>query len=576
MTTGPFVDKLPVCEADAPPSDRLREDPSGTEAPDANHLVQDVAVTSGRSVYRRVAEKLVGHWLRVTRPAPWLENVSQRRNATDEDRAMYFQSSAALAIALHLELHRGRPGHGYLRQVVRSSLIRWQLSLQSDGRPARRVRRSSLQGPILGHIVHLISETKEFETPSLLGDIERCVRQVSRTRPQSPWLESATICAIADCVPLVRDTSLLRNARQRLGKLLHLQNTEGWFPENGGPDLGRLSLTIDALGHLYRQTEWPELQDPLRRAIQFLACFVQPDGRVGGCYSSCATAFISPYGLELLTDLTDEASALARLLREGCATNRFDRLLTCGDDLCAVLGARFCLAALHARPRLPQTSRRSVRAPGRTIYPNAGWSVVDTEAYHAVVNFKRGGALHVIWRNGMPDLNDPGMLVYHSRGLRSSSYVDRQSVGSMDGNTAYCRGVLRSADTGRRGLRRALRSIFQRLIHPGRSQFTRLDGAEPRGPNRLGARFVRQIQFMDDQIDVTDKIACARACETIVCQSPRIDTDTLLFGAGLAPIPERPPIFVDGGRRVRLERSYRMGRLIKARDRCGREVVSEP
>ena len=148
---------------------------------------------------------------------------------------------------------------------MRCSLIRWQASLLTDGRPASHsVRRDPLTGVIFGQVVRLLDESREFQTPLLLGDIDRFASWVATRRPQTPWIESATLCALAEAAPLVRDSSLLKAAQRRLAVLLERQDEEGWFPERGGADLGCLSLTIDSLARLYVQTGWASLEDPLR------------------------------------------------------------------------------------------------------------------------------------------------------------------------------------------------------------------------------------------------------------------------------------------------------------------------
>ena len=576
MTSESSTDNSPVCEPAGVISIATVRPTSVSEETGERVSSGSAAAPYDRSVYERAGERLLGRWLHELRPAPWLEGDRSSLAAPDGDRTLFRWTAAALAVALYCELRRNA-AQEHLHEIVRSSLIRWQLSLQGDGRAVcRKLRKSPLQGAILGHVVQLLGETNEFQTPVLLGDIERCVHWVSRARPQTPWLESATICAIADSAPVVRDASLLKLARRRLAALLDRQDEEGWFPECGGPDIGLLSLTIDSLARLYHQNEWLELKGPLCRAVGFLSHFVQCDGRIGGCYGSCATAFVSPYGLELAVDLSHDASALARICREQFASHSSDCFFGYGDDLCAVLGARFGLAALHARHRLPEALNSSNGRTGRKDFPSAGLSVITTETYHAVVNYKNGGSLHVTWHNGSPDLSDPGVIVCQSHRWRRSSFGDRRSTGYVKKNQVVSRGVLRSAGASREGIRETLRSMVRRMALIGRTRSVPTADHNARWARRYMDRFVREVEFLEDRINVCDKIRCARPCETVVCQSPLPDTGVFLFGAGQDATPERPPIFVDGGRYVRVERTYRLGRLVKAqfsRERLARADI---
>ncbi len=251
------------------------------------------------SIYTRLLADALPRLLHVADPAPWRDGAAETPEvATGSTRVSFRRQSATLAMAMLIELDSARADSEYLTEVIRSSLIRWQLSLRGDGRPLRcRDLSSPFHGATLGRVIQLLSETTGFQTTMLLGDVERHLRWVTHRPVAAPWLEAAAICAMADGAVFVRDGSLLSKARGRLAGLLETQDTEGWFPENGGADIGRLSLTVDALARMYHQNGWEELDGVLRRALGFLAHFVHPDGSVGGCYGARASAFWSPYFL---------------------------------------------------------------------------------------------------------------------------------------------------------------------------------------------------------------------------------------------------------------------------------------
>lgn len=565
--------------------------------------------TPGPSVYIDLAGTLLPRWLRLLGPAPWLEHGMHRAPASCLSASMlYRQQAATLAMAILCELDGQRADRAYLAEFVRASLVRWQLSLRSDGRPARRSHRQSpLCGVTFHYLIQLLSETSGFQTALLLKDIENHGRWLARCPPQRPWIEAATVCALADCAPLIRDPRPLKQARRRLEALLALQDEEGWFPERGGADIGLLSLTIDTLARLYRQCGWGELKEPLHRALRFIVHFVQPDGSVGGCYNSCDSAFVSPLGLELLADEFEEAASLAVLCRRRCAELPWDRLYGCDDTSCAVLGASVALAGAGA-PRLSsQHSDYPREQSGVTRFPRAGLSIFSTASYRAIVAGNKGGAIRVAWRDRGATLDDPGITVIFQHGLRTSGRTDprtRHSVVASQpevrGSSVTCRGILRRIPAHGQGLIPWIKSIggrirraarFRRLNRTGTAEslgppsrtaddaaqttMIRANGdpqEEGPGPARstgLDVKglahdyYARHVTFGDDWIRIQDRVRCRLPCKTIVFQSaPPTRQDALdapVGGGQTANVP----LFVDGGRSVAITRVYRNGRLIE-------------
>lgn len=530
--------------------------------------------SSDPSVYVRSARALLPRWLRILGSTPWFLHT---RHADPTSRvcahSLYRKQAATLAIALLCEVDRDRQDRPYLRECVRASLIRWQLTLRGDGRPAtRRLRRSPLHGVITYHVAQVLSEATGFQTGPLLADLQRHVRWLSRRRAATPWLEAATICALSDSAPLIRDSSLLALARDRLRALLIRQDEEGWFAECGGPDIGRLSLTVDALARLYRQNGWEELEDPLRRMLRFLIHFVHPDGTAGGCYSSCDTAFISPVGVELLATTFDDAAALARLCREWRIDGLTEWLGGLPDGLCATLGAALTMAAANPASHLRQRSTYPYERNHATRFPRAGLSIFSTPGYYAVVSGKKGGAIRVTWREGAAALSDAGVTVVYPHLVRTGAHLDPRTKVCMDDSTVTCSGILRRTDSaatrGQRRIKRLTRRIA-RLVSVHRSN--RYGGQSPQGriePSALRRyrrlahdTYERRMTFGDTWIIVRDRVRCRLPCQTIVCQSATPSRAPFPGDPGPGGSNTRPPIFIDGGKDVEITRLYRNGKL---------------
>ncbi len=557
-----------------------REGPPQDLARRNDHLGEALPAPLDRSVYLHAARASLPRWLQILGPAPWFDS-GRRLPSTLRGCAslLYRRQSATLAIALLCELDRQRPDRDYLRECVRASLTRWQMSLRADDRPAHRGQRSSpLHAATLWSVVQLLSETSGFQTHLLLRDIERHLDWLTRRNPPTPWLEAATIGAMTDGAVLVRDAGLLKRARKRLVSLLARQDEEGWFPQRGGVDIGGLSLTVDALARVYRQNQWEELERPLERALGFLNHFVHPDDSVGGCYGTCETAFISPFGVELLAPAFAGAATLALICRRRCAEATVDQLYGYENDQCAMLGASVALAAATAAPRLREGCADPHERCRRMRFPSAGLTIFDTDAYHAVVAGKKGGAIRVTWRNGAAGLNDPGVSVIFAHGIKTSTHADRCTREDVTDVSVTTSGILRRTEPAPISPGARLKRWITR-IGRGRSTddvtatagITKGEGHGCRSPDQRPPRidyqrlthdrYTREITFGEDWIRIRDHVHCRLPCQTILCQSAP-PTRSGPFGDPMGGYTNHAPIFVDGGRSVEITRVYRNGLLV--------------
>jgi hypothetical protein len=514
------------------------------------------------TVYRAAASACLPRLLRIAGPAPWLGAEQYPQRGTNDIATQYRRQLAMLAIGLLCEFDDRQRGNAYLQECVRASLVRWQLSLHGDGRPLSRwFRRSPMHDASAALVVQLLTDTACFQTDTLLSDIERHMQWLAKRPAHQPWTEAATIGTLADSALLVRDTSLLGRARKRLRALLARQDEEGWFPEEGGADIGHLSLIIDALARLHHQGGWEELIQPLQKALRFLVHFVHPDDSVGGCYGSRGTAFLSPYGVELLAPEFTDAAALALIARRRCERLGADRLEGWHDDLCALMGSRIALAAAHGSGEPPARSRYPCQAVGTTVLPNAGLMIFSTKAYHATVSARKGGSVHVTWRSGKPTLEDAGVsAVFTGRVLVSGTASSRTRL-HRSGSIVAVSGILRRAG-GQSDSEPARLFRFWKPRSPAPVEGV---GGRRRGigPDRLTHdRFQREIQFGDDWIRIRDRVLCRLPCRAIVLQAPPPGPLNPYVDRAATDLPARAPIFVEGGRDVEITRVYRNGELV--------------
>jgi len=311
-------------------------------------------------VYEELTARCVPDWTRIVGTSPWWDvAVDTGRLVNRPVMTLVRQQASAFGLSAALRLEPGMASADRLTACVRTALIHWQASLDPEGCPVSRRGRTSRLWPVVAQqVVRLADGSGTLACIDLLDDLTRHLRWLlRRSRIDSPWILSALIESLACGAPLVRDADLLSRARERLPELLDQQSTEGWFRERGGADIGRLSLTIDALTRLYLDHHWEDLAEPLERALGFLGAVLQADGSAGGCYGSCNTGFISPYAPERLADRMPEGQRIAETLRERFAANRSRVPSSWHDNVTAVLGAGIAATA-HCPP--------AHRALGRT------------------------------------------------------------------------------------------------------------------------------------------------------------------------------------------------------------------
>lgn len=139
-------------------------------------------------------------------------------------------------------------------------------------------------------------------------------------------------CLIALCLMLaseILDTNKWESAiEERIDRILDWQDSEGWFHEYEGCDLGYHTLSISLLSWMYQINCQPRILESLKRAIKFSSYFIHPDGSYGGEYSSRNTYNFFPHGFELMANDIPEAIAINNKFLSGIR----EKLVPCYSD----------------------------------------------------------------------------------------------------------------------------------------------------------------------------------------------------------------------------------------------------
>jgi hypothetical protein len=506
-------------------------------------MLEFLQPAGAKAAYRRAAAVLAPRWLWTIGPSPWFGDTRANDDPPELPARPYHRASALLALGLTCDGSGEDQPLGQARECVRAALIHWQLLLGRDGRPRlRAARRDPFTIAASGRVVRLLSDVPSFQTRTLIDDVSGHIAWLARRTEPLAWVEAQAIGALCDAATLVRDVRFLQTARTRLGRLLSAQDVEGWFADAGGPDLGRWSVTLDALARVFRDQEWPELEEPLRRTLRFSRFVAGPDARRG--YGPIAP--IGPYGVELLAGMSSDAAGLARDCRGYCESLDSAAGAWLHDGECAEWGASVALAIVDAAPR-------SLPSPGPfegmpTRFPHAGVWITQRAGYRAVLQGRKGAALHVAWRDGSV-LADPGVCVVFPHGIKTGGRVTALENTGPD-TSFIVRGLLRRTD-GAPELRAGGRFWRRRRFSAEESVV-----ADHRFQPHLHDHFEREVTFGSDWITLRDRVDLLLPCLAMVCQSAAAPHQSIVG---------RPPIFIEGGRHLEVTRTYRAGKLVEQR-----------
>ncbi len=201
-----------------------------------------------------------------------------------------------------------------------------------------------------------------------------------------------------------------------LDRTFAMQESEGWFPEYDGPDLGYLAVTMDCLWDLHDATGDERCRPALDKALEFIAWFTESPPHRAGMHNSRNTDYLVPYAI---ARMATESSAAGDL-----ATRVFHRLFATADQpghfLAAVDDRYWChyighsvfraLKVLGDSPVDPPSSDFSVSAFQLSAFQKSGHARLAGEGVHALVSARKGGIATVAWDDGS-EASDFGWIV---------------------------------------------------------------------------------------------------------------------------------------------------------------------
>jgi len=207
-----------------------------------------------------------------------------------------------------------------------------------------------------------------------------------------------------------------------LTRTLELQDSEGWYQEYGGPDLGYLSVTIDCLWDAYDASNDKRLLDSAVKAFEFIEKMVAiSSGKSIGMHNSRNTDYIVPYGIsrfEVASEMPNINLRAKQLLQKiFFINNQSDHFLSAVDDRywCHYIGLSVmrsiqCLATVDMNPIV--TDNVSREKFEEDYLPSCGYILTysDDGKINVLISTKKGGNLTIYSQSGT--VSDFGWIVH--------------------------------------------------------------------------------------------------------------------------------------------------------------------
>ena len=238
---------------------------------------------------------------------------------------------------------------------------------------------------------------------------------------------------------LTKDEAYRQASRDFRDITLSWQNDEGWFQEYDGADPGYQSCSIAFLAKLYQKSRDETLVEPLKRAVEFAAYFMHPDGSYAGEYGSRNTYHFYPHGFEVASRFSRTAGSIAEtFLRRAMPERR--RYFNEDNRMLSHYTYDWLQAFIDYNPERPGMLEEA-RGPFTKWFAGAKLFVKKTHAYYAVASLAKGGVLKVFDERGplysdtglMAETTDGAVLVSH---LVDESFVVHADVASGELNVS--------------------------------------------------------------------------------------------------------------------------------------------
>lgn len=339
----------------------------------------------------------------------------------------------------------------------------------------------------------------------------------------------AAIAGLYKYYLITNEKSILDIVRRKVDSVLALYSEEGWFPEQGGADMGYSSVTLDMLTEYYAESRDERLKPVIVRMVEFLSHFVHPDGTIGGEYGSRNTTYFLPAGLETCVQLHLNEETAKAIIQKLYSENEEIGFCDSIDD--RYLSHYIMHSWLRALARFTSRPRTQKALPFCTVhrayFSESGLMTLFNGEYYAVANLKKGGLLK-IFRENKELFCDCGYRIPIDKGkVAVTNWLDREYEIFVNENEFTVRGKfslvkLRVQNPGYHFLLRISALICGGRLHNDIKRMTIFQNTH------YGAWFERKVIFGNDTVQVEDTVN--NPTQKTVCRAP--NTSLRLVASG--------------------------------------------
>jgi hypothetical protein len=320
--------------------------------------------------------------------------------------------------------------------------------------------------------------------------------------------EAGSAVALYNVYMLTKKEEYKIAAEQKIRMLLGSQHREGWWKEYTGPDIGYLSLMTSFLAKYYEKTKDEAIPKALEKSFDFLSYMIHPDLSAGGVYGCRNTAYFIPYGAELLAKKLAPAATIAAHLRMAISKQLTISPITLDDRYLAYTGYEWLQASFAAEKISAKTPPFS-----RTFSKNfteAKIYVKSTSDYYLVINYGKGGAFLVSFRNGK-SYSDGGSILFYGGKYYGAGYVSGAHEATFLDPSIKVSGPLyfvssNLPSTLKISVFRIVQSVVGRIGSLGLFVKKILRDALISGAMPSGYRYFREFALSETQVVVKDKV----------------------------------------------------------------------
>lgn len=238
--------------------------------------------------------------------------------------------------------------------------------------------------------------------------------------------EAAAIAGLYFFYKITNREDVLNVVHSKLDNLLIKQSAEGWFPEQGGADIGYSSVTLDMLTEYYWASGDTRVKEAICRLQDFLSYFVHPDGTIGGEYGSRNTIYFMPNGLEAMVHLgldnNNSAQSMIQMIYGKNPNSEFGDFMDAVDE--RYLTHYVMHSYLRARQKFRKREMIEVALPFNTrhykIFKDAGLITQYNGTYYLVCSTHKGGNIKV-YRNDKEIYWDCGYRILVKEGTTAAT-----------------------------------------------------------------------------------------------------------------------------------------------------------